>query len=606
MADPVTYDQMEKLLQTQAVTFANAVKGGGGGNFSGGGGSSAPAASGAIGSAISAATGGVAGAFNKVTSSISEVSAVVQKNIGTWNDLSNSGATFGGSIVDMNVAAKGARLDLGEMADVVKKNNTAFIGLGGSVSSGTTGFMQLSKQMFDSSMGYTDNLTKMGYSTKEINDVLALQVGFQRSTLGQDQASRERAIESAAKLATEMDAMSKLTGKTRAEQEDALKKAQADAQVEAKMRLIGLKEGPEAEAKAREIYAKQYMEAQARGEGQMFKEVFATGRVVSQEAANQMSLNGEQARNTAAQARATAAGDLAAASEYSKKAQEEAVKNQNDVNRMTMATYGDAAGAAGKNAIQQIEANRGLYDATAAIRKEAAFKDKDEATILAEAKKRIALEQENKDKEGRKIAGAASTESAVLLGNRLKDVESALYSKMVKPINDGVGPSLEKLNTRLTNVTAGRKGGDTSYAKAWEEDLSRGMKAGSSTTGPQTRADYFKKGSGGEGLGGYLGSDLAATAGAVVGNVGKIAGAGIEKLSMPADQTKPAAAATSTAKPAAEQPVGKNATLDDVVEHLKLLNTKVQTMNDNTESIKDLTGKQVRATKGLSNDRLSQ
>lgn len=606
MADPVTYDQMEKLLQTQAVTFANAVKGSGGAGFGGGGSAPASGGAGAIGTAISTATGGVTGAFGKVTSAISEVTDVVRKNIGTWNDLSNSGANFGGSIVDMNVAAKGARLDLSEMSDVVKKNNTAFIGLGGSVGSGTTGFMQLSKQMFDSSQGYTDNLTKMGYSTKEINDVLALQVGFQRATLGQDQASRDRAIESAARLATEMDAMSKLTGKTRAEQEDALKKAQADAQVEAKFRLIGAKEGPEAEAKAREMYAKQYLEANARGEGQMFKEVFATGRVVSQEAANQMALNGEQARATAAQARATAAGDLESASRYNQQAQAEAIKNQNDVNRLTMATYGDVAGAAGKNAIQQIEANRGLYDATAKIRTEAEFKGASEEKILAEAKRRIALEQENKDKEGRKLAGAASTESAVLLGNRLKDVESALYSKMVKPINDGVGPSLEKLNTRLTNVTAGRKGGDTSYAKGWEEDIERGMKAGASTTGPKSRADYFKKGSGGEGLGGYLGSDLAAGTGSVVGTIGKLAGQGIEKLSLPADQTKATESATTKAKATPEQTAAQKATLDDVVEHLKLLNTKVQTMNDNTESIKDLTGKQIRATKGLSNDRLSQ
>ncbi len=604
MADPVTYDQMEKLLQTQAVTFANAVKGGGGG---GGGGAAAAAgggATGAIGSAIAGATGGVRSAFDTVTKSVSDVNAIVQKNIGTWNDLSNSGATFGGSIVDMNVAAKGARLDLGEMSDVVKKNNTAFIGLGGSVGQGTNSFMKLSKEMFDSSAGYTDNLTKMGYSTKEINDVLALQVGFQRATLGQDQASRDRAIESAAKLATEMDAMSKLTGKTRAEQEDALKKAQADAQVEAKMRLIGIQQGPEAEAKAREMYAKQYMEAQARGEGQMFKEVFATGRVVSQEAANQMALNGEQARNTAAQARATAAGDLESANEYGRRAQEEAVKNQNDVNKLTLATYGEAAGAAGKQYSQQIEANRGLYDATAAIRKESAFKDKDEATILAEAKRRIALEQENKDKEGRKLAGAASTESAVLLGNRLKDVESALFSKMVKPINDGVGPALDKLNVKLNNVTAGRKGGDTSYAKGWEEDISRGMKAGATGATPKSKEEYFKKGSAGEGLGGYLGSDFASTAGGVVGTIGRVANAGFEKLApseapKPADTTK---ASSTTAAPAAAQ----KATLDDVVDHLKNLNTKIQTMNDNTESIKDLTGKQIRATRGLSNDRFAQ
>ncbi len=142
--DPITYDQMEKLLQNQAQTFAGAVKGGGGINTGGGSGGGGGGA-GAIGTAMAGVTGGVTGAFNKVTGAISEVNDVVRKNIGTWNELSNSGATFGGSIVDMNVAAKGARMDLGEMSDVVKKNNTAFIGLGGSVGQCTNSFMKLSK-----------------------------------------------------------------------------------------------------------------------------------------------------------------------------------------------------------------------------------------------------------------------------------------------------------------------------------------------------------------------------------------------------------------------------------------------------------------------------
>ena len=132
-----------------------------------------------------------------------------------------------------------------------------------------------------------------------------------RTTLGSDKASRDRAYTAASDLAKEMDLISKLTGKNREEQMEEAKKRAADGQVEAKLRLIGIEQGADAEAAARAAFQKQFAEAEARGQGQMAKELFATGTVTSQEAATQMALFGESAMKTKEQMDNLAKGNIA-------------------------------------------------------------------------------------------------------------------------------------------------------------------------------------------------------------------------------------------------------------------------------------------------------
>lgn len=542
---------------------------------------------------------------------VSGIKNSINESMGAWQKLSSSGASFNNDIIGMNVAAAGTRMSLAEMADVVKGNTQNFVGLGGSASQGAMAFTRLSKEMFDS--GVTDQLRQMGMTNKDVNDTLALQLSFQRGTFKEDKASREASIESATKLATEMDMMAKMTGKTRAEQEDAIKKAAADAQVEAKMRLIGIQQGPEAEAKARRIFAEQYNEAQARGQGQMFKEVFATGRVVSQEAANQQAILGEQATATAAQARATAAGDEEAAREHNKAAQAAAMENQKDVGKLTMATMGEAGGVYGKVVRDQMDANRGLYDMEAKIRQEAAFKGATNEQVLAEAKRRIANEQAGKDKDGRDIAGAGTTKAVVQLQQRVGDVNSALMSGLVKPLNETIGPGLNKFSGKYLGATVDRKTATgkvetVGKGKAYEDTLAAGFRAGMENKNEGKSAkSIIKDRKGGEG---YFGSEILGAAGATAGGLTNIAANGLDKInnldiskSVKDKQAAGAAEDKTKTKAAGGESGGKEATLNDIHDSLERLNKSVSTMNGHTEAIKDLSGKQVKATNGLSNNR---
>ena len=444
------------------------------------------------------------------------VHKAVTDGLGSWRDLSKSGAGFNNDIVGMTVAAAGTRMPLADFASVVKDNASSFAGLGGNVTRGAEAFAKLGKEMFDS--GITDSLKQLGYTNKDLNEVLALQMGTVRGSMRDDQASRKAAIQSAADLANEMDLMAKMTGRTREEQQEAMKKAQGDASVEAKLRLIGIKEGPEAEKKARLEFLKQYNEAEAQGRGQMFKEVFATGQIMSKEAATQAALDGKAAEATRNAATATAKGDAEAASKFNAQAREETLKLNQDETRLRQATLGKAGGVASESisATMMNKVNRADYDAAQSIKGEDKFKNASEAELLAESKRRAQEAQQGKDKEGTDVSGV--TKAAVQLGNRLDDVQSAVTKGLLDPLNKEIGP---RLKTFAEKYLSGNdfEGSGKRLAPAIEGAMARGNKAAQADGAPERMTQPDEAG---------LVTGIAKTTGFTAGKLLKGAGAGID------------------------------------------------------------------------------
>ena len=446
------------------------------------------------------------------------VHKAVTDGLGSWRDLSKSGAGFNNDIVGMTVAAAGTRMPLADFASVVKENASSFAGLGGNVTRGAEAFAKLGKEMFDS--GITDSLKQLGYTNKDLNEVLALQMGTVRGSMRDDQASRKAAIQSAADLANEMDLMAKMTGRTREEQQEAMKKAQGDASVEAKLRLIGIKEGPEAEKKARLEFLKQYNEAEAQGRGQMFKEVFATGQIMSKEAATQAALDGKAAEATRNAATATAKGDAEAASKFNAQAREETLKLNQDETRLRQATLGKAGGVASESisATMMNKVNRADYDAAQSIKGEDKFKNASEAELLAESKRRAQEAQQGKDKEGTDVSGV--TKAAVQLGNRLDDVQSAVTKGLLDPLNKEIGP---RLKTFAEKYLSGNdfEGSGKRVAPAIEGAMARGNKAAQADGAPDRMTQPDEAG---------LVTGIAKGTGFTAGKLLKGAGAGLDKI----------------------------------------------------------------------------
>jgi hypothetical protein len=287
--------------------------------------------------------------------------------VDTLRTLTRAGSNFSNDVIGMGVAAAESRLSLKDFSDVIVENGKFLAGLGGSVTRGTEAFAKLSKGFFESEA--TEELRQMGYTSKELNDVLAIQLGTQRATFQNDEAGRKRAFESAQSLAKEMDMIAKLTGKNREELAEEAKKRRTDGQIESKLRLIGIEKGAAAEAEARSAFQKQFAEAEARGMGQMAKELFATGTLTSEEAATQFAVMGEAASKTRSQMLALADGNVAAAESYSKEAQAATARLQQDPTFLRLGALGDAAGAAGSIVTKNVEANMALNDAVQNVAK---------------------------------------------------------------------------------------------------------------------------------------------------------------------------------------------------------------------------------------------
>ena len=490
MADEVNLSDksLDKLAERLAKVQGN--------SKAGGGSSRTPKDSGAIESATDkiAATfsGPLTTAVNGVGVAYNTLKDTFKEGMGTWQELSKSGANFNNDVVGMSAAAAGSRLSLSEFADVIKNNAGNFAGLGGSVSKGAQAFATLSKDMADS--GVTDQLRMMGMTSKDINDVLAIQLAGQQTINMNDEAAKKRAIASATAMATEMDLMSKLTGKSRAEQEEIMKKAQADMQAEAKLRLITQgKSAEEAEA-IRNNYYKQQKEAELRGTGQLFKEMFATGTIQSEAASNQVAVLGREAQMTIAAAKATQEGNDKAATEYQKQARIENSKNMHDVNKLQLATLGDQTDAS-KTMTDSMTANAAYTRAENAVT--AQLERENKLKNISEDEKRKLIQdrmiEDAKKEQTERKPGSESTEAMVKLAARTDDASSAIMNKLVVPMNQQVGPALQKFNDGLLNSKDKTASGEvTTKAKALETGVTTGLADGQNPNDKRTLEERAK------------------------------------------------------------------------------------------------------------------
>lgn len=400
----------------------------------------------------------VKGAYDKVAKDI-------EGTQGMWQNLSKSGMSFSGDLFALRNSAIGMRMSQEEMAESFQNfsKDGILIGFGTDLTRSAEGFAKASKDFFDQNSEVTDNLQRMGMSTKDINELMALQGVTLRGAFASERERNEVAAAQVAKLGNEMDAMAKLTGKSRAEQAEMMKKQQADMQFEAAIRQktqgMNAKEAAEFEANAR----KQLKDATLLGQGQVFKEVFATGQIMTKEAAMQSALNKEQADASRNAALASADKTLTQQQreEQSNKAildlRKAAVNDANDVNKLNMRILGDSISPVAKLYNDQAGAQntfvRNTEAMAAQIAKEAGRdivtkEDRDKASARVDLELKKSAEGRNKEGEQVDQTARALTE----LQARTGDVGNALNDQIVKPLQGEVRVALKSFTDNLSGA----------------------------------------------------------------------------------------------------------------------------------------------------------
>ena len=146
-------------------------------------------------------------------------------NIETFRQLSQSGANFGQSIVDLRMAAADAALPLDDFASLVSSNSKNLAALFGSTTQGAKEIASLGRQVREVGI---DRLAPLGLTVDEINETLLLNLEGQRRTGVLDRLTNAQRRDSAIEFAEELDRLAKLTGAQREELRSAIESQKAN------------------------------------------------------------------------------------------------------------------------------------------------------------------------------------------------------------------------------------------------------------------------------------------------------------------------------------------------------------------------------------------
>jgi len=166
-------------------------------------------------------------------------------NIETFRQLSQTGANFGKSIVDLRLAAGEAALPLDDFAKLVASNSNNLAALFGTTTKGAKEIATLGRITREVGI---DRLAPLGFTVDEINETLLLNLDSQRRTGMLDTLTRGQQRDSAINFAEQLDRLAKLTGAQRDELRSQIEQQQSNerfqvalqgATEEARQRLQG-------------------------------------------------------------------------------------------------------------------------------------------------------------------------------------------------------------------------------------------------------------------------------------------------------------------------------------------------------------------------------
>ena len=417
-----------------------------------------------IGDSLKSAGGAgatLATSLGKTVNAFGDLINYVEEGLDTFRDISKTGVTFNNSVVDMQAAAAGSRLTLREFGNLIKDNNTNFLALGGSAGKGAKEFARLSKTFFDS--GFGDKLTQLGYTSEDLNNLMAIQMSNMTARELKAKGGETAQFEATVRLAEEMDAMAKLTGKSRKEQEAALKAGQADGQRMSALQALKNKDIVGAQDAFNAVTTNTVGQFQT-----LMQDMVTAGRPLTKEMATYYGLLSKETKDAIAEAQeAVTKGDVKAAEEASKRAM--ALEAKETVTNNARVNLGIQGNTIQKKAMEDQQRLGNLI-----IEKEKELKDKgftgSSGEILDAARKQLATEIKEDQN-----ARSGETASIIEAQNRIKDMGSAIQESIIVPLKDEANKRvLNDFHKTLANLNqSAAKGGTAGSDKGFAGDVSK-------------------------------------------------------------------------------------------------------------------------------------
>jgi hypothetical protein len=168
------------------------------------------------------------GALGIFGSALTKAAEYQEANLKVYQQITQSGANFGGSLTDLRQAALNSYMSLEGFGTFVKSNSEALARMGGSVDGGTRNFVKLSNELIKSDAG--TKLMALGYTTDQINGTMAAYIASTGGRTKQEMQNTQALATATASYMTELDALTQFTGASKEKlAEEAKKAAQNEA-----------------------------------------------------------------------------------------------------------------------------------------------------------------------------------------------------------------------------------------------------------------------------------------------------------------------------------------------------------------------------------------
>jgi hypothetical protein len=166
--------------------------------------------------------------IGKLASIFSSMIKVSEGLLDTYRPLTESGASFGGVLIAVSNMATRAGLTLDEFQKVVKTNSQTFASMGGSVADGMMKFADANSNLVGPNSKFKEAIFGMGYTAEQASQMLMTMTKGQGAMGRAGAATSEQLAKYTAEYMTQLDELTKITGKQRDQIDQAVKKAEEE------------------------------------------------------------------------------------------------------------------------------------------------------------------------------------------------------------------------------------------------------------------------------------------------------------------------------------------------------------------------------------------
>lgn len=177
---------------------------------------------GAYSEALSSTTDALGGMGKTIGKVVNGLVQFAEESLKEYQTLSAIGATFGKEMVDIKVAAAEMGMSVQEMTQFLGQNNKSLRAFGGTTDMAISRFRELNNLVLNTQELGTE-LRKLGYTTTDIAEGLALYGEISDANARSDRRSAAEQAASAKEFMVQLDGLAKLTGKQREQIADEMK-----------------------------------------------------------------------------------------------------------------------------------------------------------------------------------------------------------------------------------------------------------------------------------------------------------------------------------------------------------------------------------------------